>query len=438
MAYMPGFGTPEDQLKITEAERRRKFADALRTQQQPQGQMIGQVYVAPSWTQRLSTLLQNYQGGQMGRQADQEIKDVAANRQKTMTDANQALIEALKPKQQQVGETSAMPAYTPEQMDRFGSPQPGVQRQPVVTPQFKTVNPTPQDIISAQLQYAQSIGDPNAISQATSALANYGVQQQNREDTQSFQKEQTAAQREYLKAQAEESRQQRMQEIMLKMQDSRLQAQDRASLQRELAQMAQEGRMQVAQLAAGNRAPVAVQGPDGNAMYVQPNQAIGQRPYTAKQEAAEAIKAQQNEQSRISAQQVLDQADSLSKHPGREMGTGFSSFMSAIPGTDAMGFKSNLDTFKAQTFVPMVSALKGMGALSDAEGKKLSESVGALNPSMPEKEFQDSLKNVTRTLYQKAKASGLNVSLPDFAAERAEDKKSKGASGGWSITPVGK
>lgn len=65
----------------------------------------------------------------------------------------------------------------------------------------------------------------------------------------------------------------------------------------------------------------------------------------------------------------------------------------------------------------MVSALKGMGALTDAEGKKLSDSVGALNPSMPEKEFEQSLKTTTKLLFDKARASGLNVQLPDFAAQ---------------------
>ncbi|MFA6040615.1 MAG: hypothetical protein WC733_03850, partial [Methylophilus sp.] len=106
--------------------------------------------------------------------------------------------------------------------------------------------------------------------------------------------------------------------------------------------------------------------------------------------------------------------------------------MSKIPATSAKDFQANLDTFKAQTFVPMVSALKGMGALSDAEGRKLSESVGALDPSMSEKAFADSLKTITKTLYEKAKVNGLNVSLPDFAV----DKPQQGSAGGWSISPV--
>jgi hypothetical protein len=166
-------------------------------------------------------------------------------------------------------------------------------------------------------------------------------------------------------------------------------------------------------------------GPDGQPMFVPPSQAYGMRPYSAAQEAKDAVKVQAQSSAGLSAQQVLDQAKTLYDHPGRAAATGATSFMSKIPGTDAKGFQANLDTFKAQTFVPMVSALKGMGALSDAEGKKLSDSVGALDPSMPEEEFRKSLKAVSKTLYDKAKMSGLNVSMPDGMGN-IERRKSSG------------
>jgi len=73
----------------------------------------------------------------------------------------------------------------------------------------------------------------------------------------------------------------------------------------------------------------------------------------------------------------------------------------------------------------MVQALKGMGALSDAEGKKITASVGALDPQMPEAEFEGSLKEVTQYLYNKSKAAGLNVTLPSFAGGQ-QQKQSGG------------
>lgn len=163
---------------------------------------------------------------------------------------------------------------------------------------------------------------------------------------------------------------------------------------------------------------VQIMGENGQPTYTPSSQAIGKQPYTAqtlKQEMAAVEADKKKQQAELSSQQVLDQAAILHAHPGRQAATGASSFLSKIPGTSAKGFQANLDTFKAQTFVPMVSALKGMGALSDAEGKKLSDSVGALDPSMPEAEFNKSLQDVTKFLYEKGKAAGLNVQLPDFA-----------------------
>jgi len=178
---------------------------------------------------------------------------------------------------------------------------------------------------------------------------------------------------------------------------------------------------QAARIAAAGRgpeAPVAVMGPDGQPRYVTREQAMGQKPYTGTT-VAQDLRAATQEQTRnsasLSTQQTLDTAAQLYNHPGREAGTGKSSFVSNIPGTAARDFKATLDTFKAQTFLPMVSALRGMGALSDAEGKKLSDSVGALDPGMSEEAFAASLKQITKNLYDKAKSGGLNVTLPSFA-----------------------
>lgn len=193
---------------------------------------------------------------------------------------------------------------------------------------------------------------------------------------------------------------------------------------------------QLAQLAASLRSDPQVQviGPNGTPVYMPNSQVTGMQPFNAqtlKQEQASILKDQQKNQAELSAQQALDQTAILAAHPGRKSGTGASSFMSKIPGTEAKGFQANLDTFKAQTFIPMVSALKGMGALSDAEGKKISESVGALDPSMPEAEFEKSLKEVSNYLYQKGKAAGLNVTLPDFAVGN-----NRNSIGGWSIKEI--
>jgi hypothetical protein len=172
-----------------------------------------------------------------------------------------------------------------------------------------------------------------------------------------------------------------------------------------------------------NEPLVTVKGEDGNPILVPRSQAEGMTPFTAQtygQEAAAIERQRAIENKTIDTQTALDNIGQLFMHPGRKAGTGASSFLGNVPGTDARGFQAQLETFKAQTFIPMVSALKGMGALSDAEGKKLSAAVGALDPSMPEAEFESELKRVAKTLYQKSRAAGLNVVMPEFGDEVIE------------------
>ncbi|MGC0591023.1 phage DNA ejection protein, partial [Salmonella enterica] len=77
---------------------------------------------------------------------------------------------------------------------------------------------------------------------------------------------------------------------------------------------------------------------------------------------------------------ALDSLNEIEQSPGLSKAVGIRSAFPTVPGSDAANFEARLDTFKAQTFLPMVQSLKGMGALSDAEGKKLSDAVGALSP----------------------------------------------------------
>ena len=106
-------------------------------------------------------------------------------------------------------------------------------------------------------------------------------------------------------------------------------------------------------------------------------------------------------QGRVAAfDSALDTLDVLASHPGKKdvVGAVTGGVRSMIPGTDAAGFAAQLETFKAQTFIPQVAALKGMGALSDAEGKKLTAAVGALDPKMKATEFDKQVAKIKADL----------------------------------------
>lgn len=95
-----------------------------------------------------------------------------------------------------------------------------------------------------------------------------------------------------------------------------------------------------------------------------------------------------------STRQTIGTINRLLSSPGRTGATGTWNLNRHIPGTDAADFAAEVETLKAQTFLPMVQQLRGMGALSNAEGDKLNAAVGALNFNMSEKAFAESLGRI--------------------------------------------
>jgi hypothetical protein len=96
--YLPTFGGQEqmpqdDTMMQLELQRRMKFADALRQQEAPQGQMVSGHYVAPSWTQHLASLAGKYMGGQQEKAAMQKYGDYQSSQ-------NAKLADLLKPETQ--------------------------------------------------------------------------------------------------------------------------------------------------------------------------------------------------------------------------------------------------------------------------------------------------------------------------------------------------
>jgi len=166
-------------------------------------------------------------------------------------------------------------------------------------------------------------------------------------------------------------------------------------------------KIQSAEQLAAERNAIQVQIAQLNASLRNANsdvqrQLIEQRIEDLKTKATEKQQTLESQaQGRVAAfDSALDTLDLLSKHKGKKdvVGALSGGVLSAIPGTDAAGFATQLETFKAQTFIPMVSALKGMGALSDAEGKKLTAAVGALDPKMKLSEFNDAITKIKADL----------------------------------------
>lgn len=149
-----------------------------------------------------------------------------------------------------------------------------------------------------------------------------------------------------------------------------------------------------------------------------------------KGEEAKIVKQQAAQQTYDTFNTALDTIKDLKEAPGLKSAVGMSSMLPTRPGSDAADFEAKLDTFKAQTFLPMVQSMKGMGALSDSEGKKLADAVGALSPKMSEAEFTKSLNKIEGQLRGKLANAQATFGVPMQQAPSTPPTDQKG--GGFS------
>ncbi len=103
-----------------------------------------------------------------------------------------------------------------------------------------------------------------------------------------------------------------------------------------------------------------------------------------------------------SVDRSVDTVNRLLNHPGLEAAVGTSSVIPSIPGTDRADFEAELESFDAQIFSNAVKQMKGLGSLSEAEGRKISAAAGAINPKMSEEAFKRSLR-IIKDGFEKAK-----------------------------------
>lgn len=100
------------------------------------------------------------------------------------------------------------------------------------------------------------------------------------------------------------------------------------------------------------------------------------------------------------AQNALDLIESIRNDPSREMATGASSFVGAIPGTGSYDFNLKVEQAKSGAFMTAIQQLRGMGALSNAEGATATAAVTRMKTSMTEQGFLDALADYEKIVRQ--------------------------------------
>jgi hypothetical protein len=93
--------------------------------------------------------------------------------------------------------------------------------------------------------------------------------------------------------------------------------------------------------------------------------------------------------------QTLKAIEDVRNHPGRGfMTTGAMGGMPGIPGTSGRGFTVALDQLKGKTFLEAFNALRGGGAITEAEGSKATNAMARLDRAQNKEDFESGLNDL--------------------------------------------
>ena len=91
---------------------------------------------------------------------------------------------------------------------------------------------------------------------------------------------------------------------------------------------------------------------------------------------------------------TIDTIDRMLASGGLESAAGFQANFPTIAGSEASGFEAMLDTLQSQAFLGEIEKMKGLGALSESEGKKLAQSIGSLTINQPDELLRSELTRI--------------------------------------------
>lgn len=95
---------------------------------------------------------------------------------------------------------------------------------------------------------------------------------------------------------------------------------------------------------------------------------------------------------------ILNTIDTVKNHPGLEKAVGIKSAFPTTPGSDAANFEALVETLGSQSFLSQIASFKGMGALSDAEGKKLQSALSNFSIKQSPGQLKKNLAEVERLM----------------------------------------
>lgn len=100
------------------------------------------------------------------------------------------------------------------------------------------------------------------------------------------------------------------------------------------------------------------------------------------------------------AQNALDLVDELRTDPNREIATGKTAIFNNLPATGGFDFQTKVEQAKSGAFMTAIQQMRGMGALSNAEGSTATQAVTRMNTATTEQGFLDALDAYEKVVRQ--------------------------------------
>ena len=129
-------------------------------------------------------------------------------------------------------------------------------------------------------------------------------------------------------------------------------------------------------------------------------------------------------------QDTLNLINEIENHDGfddligaKGASSAFGLFDTPVAGSDAAGLLGKVETLQSKNFMNAITQMKGMGSLSDAEGKKVAAAISSLSPDMSQKDFKSSLKTIREITQRgmKKQKKMLGDKMPQIDTQNMDD-----------------
>jgi len=185
----------DDTMMQLELQRRLKFADALRQQEAPQGQMVSGQYVAPSFTQHLAGLANQYVGKKAEEDVMKQYGEYTKGKQAKLAEALSEYEKDLMPRTEQA------PQQPTTVMGSTGEIAPNMG---MVNAPARQVPVTANDRYSALLKLSAATNNPELMQKAILGRVDYANKAEETAGERAFREQQTKNDQEFQRIMAKD------------------------------------------------------------------------------------------------------------------------------------------------------------------------------------------------------------------------------------------